>query len=98
MDQDKAIAQALDPATLTRLPGSRVVDVRWHHYVDHLGIPSLRVWGILDEALPEAEVGYRAVEPVARAIHDRLRAAGVDLYPYLRYAKQSELDELGVKA
>jgi hypothetical protein len=93
MDQDKAIAQALDPEMLTRLPGARVAAVRWHHSVDYHGIPSPRVWVILDETLTDAEIGYRIVEPVVRAIRDRRRAAGVDLYPCLRCAKQSELDE-----
>jgi hypothetical protein len=94
MDQDKAIAKALDPEALKHVPGARIVDVKWRHYVDHLGEPSLEVWVILDETITDEELLSGVVTPVERAIFDRLEEASVTLFPYLRYAKQSELDEL----
>ena len=51
---------------------------------------------ILDESLTDEELVYANVQPAEDAIRDGLRASGVKLYPYFKYAKQSELEELGV--
>jgi hypothetical protein len=95
MTQDEVIAKVLDPKALKRLPKSPVADVRWYPHTNRMGEPSLMVWVILKESLPDEEINYALVEPVVRAIRDGLLAAGVQLFPYLRYAKQSELDEIG---
>ncbi len=97
MTQDETIAQVLDPETLKHVPGARITDVKWRHYVDHLGVPSLRVYVILEESITDEELVWPTIEPVERAIRDGLLKARIDLFPYIEYAKQSELDELGVK-
>lgn len=95
MTQDEVIAKVLDPKALKRLPKSPVADVRWYPHTNWMGEESLMVWVILKESLPDEEIRYATVEPVDRAIRDGLLAAGVKLFPYLRHAKQSELDEIG---
>src|SRR5207248_1965512 len=95
MTQDEVIAKVLDPKKLKRLPNSPVVDVRWRPYVNWMGEDALQVWVILKESVSDEELLSGIVQPVRRAIHDGLLAAGVKLFPYIRYAKQSELDELG---
>jgi hypothetical protein len=97
MTQEEVIAKVLDPKALKRLSKSPVADVRWYHYVDSLGEDALQVWVILNESLTDADMRYATVEPVERAIHDGLLAAGVRLFPYIRFAKQSDLDQLGLQ-
>ncbi len=96
MTRDETIAQVLDPETLKHVPGARITDVRWSHYVDHQGIPSLRVWVILEESITDADLAAPSIRLVKQAIRDGLLRAGIDLFAYIRYAKQSELDEAGV--
>jgi hypothetical protein len=95
MTQEEVIAKVLDPKKLKRLPNSPVADIRWYPYVDTLGVDSLRVWVILKESVTLEQIQAGVFWPVRNAIHDGLLAAGVKLHPYIRYAKQSELDELG---
>jgi hypothetical protein len=97
MTQEDVIAKVLDPKKLRRLPNSPVADVRWHPYVDTLGVDSLRVWVILKESVTDEQLLSGIVRPVTKAIRDGLLDAGVKLHPYIRYARQSELDELGMK-
>ncbi len=97
MTQEEVIAKVLDPKKLKRLPNSPVVDVRWHDYVDWEGVPALRVWVIIKESITDEEILSGIVRPVRRVIRDGLLAAGVKLFPYINFAKQSELDELGMK-
>ncbi len=95
--QDEAIAKVLDPKALRRLPNSPVADVRWYPYVDSMGEEALRVGVILKESLTEKDMISPTVEPIERAIRDGLLAAGEKRFPYINYAKQSELNELGMK-
>ncbi len=48
---------------------------------------------ILDERVNPAKVGGQDVSDLKRAIRDRIRGLGVELWPYIQIVKQSELDE-----
>ncbi len=78
----------------SKLPRNpKVVDVRVEDYVDTDGEDALRVWVILDEKVKVEKLDGDDITAVKRTIHDRIRELGVELWPYIRMAKQSELDE-----
>jgi hypothetical protein len=95
MAVDQKIIDALKLSDLRpRLPENpRVVDIRVEDYVDTDGEDALRVWVILDEGVEVEKLNGRGLTDLTMAIHDRLRELGVELWPYVRMAKQSELDE-----
>lgn len=97
MTQEQVAAKVLNLKALKLPPEARVVNIRWHPYVDHTGEDSLKVYVILDESTTAETHGWDAVKPVDRAIRDSLLAAGVQLFPYLHFVKQSELDAAGVE-
>lgn len=72
----------------------KVVDIRVEDYVDTDGEDALRVRVILDESVDVEKVDGDDIMAVKRTIHDRIRGLGVELWPYIRMAKQSELDEV----
>ncbi len=96
MTQEEVIDKVLAPEALRRLPNSPVVDVRWHPYVDTMGEDALEVMVVLDDSLTDKDLKWERVAPVNRAIRDGLLAAGVRLFPYIRWARQTELDDLGI--
>jgi hypothetical protein len=84
--RDEIIASVLDPEAFKRLPGARISDLRWEHYVDHLGVPSLRVWVLFTESIHRRPTHDR-VAPILSAIHDGLIEARIDLFPYVRFGR-----------
>ena len=97
MTEKESLATALTPEILQELTGMPVVDVKWRYHNNWLGERSLRIWVILDESTTTNPPGWPALKPINDAIHDRLDAAGVDLFPYASYGTMSELQEAGVK-
>ncbi len=95
MAVDQRVVDALKLSDLKpRLPRNpKVVDVRVEDYVDSDGEDALRVWVILDEKVIVEKVRGEDVGNLKSAIRDRIRELGVELWPYIRLAKQSELDE-----
>ncbi len=95
MAVDPKIVDALKLSDLKpKLPRNpRVVDIRVEDYVDTDGEDALRVTVILDERVNPAKVGGQDVSDLKRAIRDRIRGLGVELWPYIQIVKQSELDE-----
>jgi hypothetical protein len=95
MPVDQKIVDALklsDPKPkLPRNP--RVVDIRVEDDVETDGEDALLVWVILDEKVKPEKINGQDVADLKRAIHDRIRELGVELWPYIRLVKQSELDE-----
>ncbi len=91
----KSIKRVLDWKTLKlpRIP--KVVDVQIEVIEDSTGDTALDVTVILAENTPDDDRGWNKAEPIEQAIHDRLRkrlsAKGLDLWPYFRFVKQSEL-------
>jgi hypothetical protein len=90
---DQKIREALRLETLKLPPNPKVVEVRVEDYVDTSGEDALRVTVILDEQVDVEKVTGREVINLKTAIRDRVREQGVELWPYIWLAKQSELDE-----
>jgi hypothetical protein len=98
MAVDQMIQRIQDALKLSdlksKLPRNpKVVDVRVEDYVDSDGDDALRVWVILDEKVKVEKLDGDDITAVKRTIHDRIRELGVELWPYIRMTKQSELDE-----
>ena len=89
------IQDALKPSKMrSKLPRNpKVVDIRVEDYVDTDGEDALRVTVIIDEDVDVEKVDGDDVTAVRRAIHDRVRDLGVELWPYIQFAKRSELEE-----
>ncbi len=93
MPVDQKIQEALRLETLKLPSNPKVVEVRVEDYVDTSGEDALRVTVILDEQVEVEKVTGREVINLKTAIRDRLRKQGVELWPYISLAKQSELDK-----
>jgi hypothetical protein len=96
MPVDQKIRDSLRLSDLkSELPvNPRIVDIRVEDYVDTDGEDALRVTVILDEGVQVENVKAEDTIALKSAIRQRIREQGVDLWPYIRLAKQSELDEL----
>jgi hypothetical protein len=75
-------------------PNPRVVDIRVEDYVDTDGEDALRVTVVLDEDVEVEKLRAEDTTRLKTLIHDLLRAQRVELWPYIQFAKQSELDQL----
>jgi len=93
MPVDQKIREALRLEKLKLPRAIPVVDVRVEDYVDTSGEDALRISVILDEQLEVEKVTGRDVSDLKTAIRNQIRGLGVDLWPYIFLAKQSELDE-----
>ena len=77
----------------TKLPKNpRVVDIRVEEYVDTSGEDALRVTVILDEDVEVEKLRGEDIRAMTREIRKRVREQGIELWPYIQFAKQSELD------
>jgi hypothetical protein len=63
-------------------------------YVDWTGDPALRVQVILPEETEVEKISGDEVSELRSAIHESLRSRGVTLWPYVFFAKRSELTEV----
>lgn len=70
----------------------RIERVEVSPYVDHTGADALRVVVVIPETLKLAQRKWEMIKPVYRAIHDTIEGEGIDLYPYVRFLKPSELN------
>jgi hypothetical protein len=95
MAVDQKILDVLKLSELkSKLPRDpRVVDIRVEEYVDTDGEDALRVTVILDESVKVEKLKGEDITALTSAIRQRLRDQGVKLWPYIWFAKQSELDE-----
>ena len=98
MAVDQMIQRVQDALKLSKMRSKlprdpKVVDIRVEDYVDTDGEDALRVWVILDESVDVENVSGDDVMAVKRKIHDRILDLGVELWPYIHMAKQSEFDE-----
>ena len=96
MPVDQKILDALKLSELkSKLPRNpKIVDIRVEDYVDTDGEDALRVWVILDESVKVEKLKGADISAWDFAIHQRIRDQGVTLWPYIHFAKQSELDEV----
>ena len=88
----KKINRLLDPKRLLP-PGSRVLKIEAQNYVDSLGEDSLRIDVLLDDSITDDEIAQNRLRPIDDAITGALRKAGVQLFPYIFWARESELAE-----
>jgi hypothetical protein len=95
MPVDQKILDALNLNELkSKLPRNpKIVDIRVEDYVDTDGEDALRVWVILDESVKVEKLKGEDINAWESAIRRRIRDQCTDLWPYIWYAKQSELDE-----
>jgi hypothetical protein len=91
---DQKIRDALKLSKLkTKLPKNpRVVDIRVEEYVDTSGEDALRVTVVLDENVEVEKLKAEDLTAMAREIRARVRDQGFELWPYVQFIKQSELD------
>ncbi len=95
MAVDQKILNVLKLSKLkSKLPKNpKVVNIRVEEYVDTSGEDALRIWVILDESVDIEKFRGEDISALKSAIRDRVFELGVDLWPYIYIAKQSELDE-----
>ncbi len=95
MAVDQKILDVLKLSELkSKLPRNpKVVDIRVEEYVDTDGEDALRVTVILDESVKVEKLKGDDITEVKSAIRQAIRDQGVSLWPYIWFAKQSELDE-----
>jgi hypothetical protein len=96
MPVDQRIRDSLKLSELKpKLPQNpRVVDIRVKDYVDTDGEDALRVTVILDERVNIERFKGEDITALKTAIRQQIREQGVELWPYIRLAKQSEIDKL----
>ena len=93
----EAAKKLLDPKKLSLPEKPEVVDLRVRPYEDHLGYDALEIWVILAEGTTRADRNVRNLDVIRRAIRDTLLAAGIEEFPYIHMATQSELQEVGLE-
>jgi len=85
--------QALELKKLNLPPTIGVSRVEVEDYTDATGDDALRVLVVLDEDVEVDKVTGQEALKLTSAIHDSLQAHGIRLFPYIFFAKQSELDD-----
>lgn len=76
----------------SKLPKTpRVTAIEVEPYKDHMGEESLRVLVVLGKETKDRQRAWTRLEPIDQVIREALNAAGVALFPYVRYFKRSEL-------
>jgi hypothetical protein len=70
----------------------RVVDIGVEEYVDTSGEDALRVTVVLDEGVDVEKLRAEDITGMIGEIRARVRDQGVELWPYIQFVKQSELD------
>lgn len=93
MTRDEIINECLDLEAVRAIPGANVVGLSWRHYSDWQRIPSLQVRLILDESLTDCQVEDLPMMEIVDLFLQRLLKAGIELFPFVQVAKQSELTE-----
>lgn len=93
MPVDEKTRQALDLKKLRLPSGLAVTSVDVEDYTDWTGDPSLRVNVLLDESVDVEKVGGQAIGDFTRSIRDSLKRHGITVFPYIFFAKPSELQD-----
>lgn len=96
MIEQQTIDEILDPKSLPLPKEPEVVEIRYEPYVDHLGDDALWIRVIFAEGTP-IECDPSALKKINFAIADALLEAGIELFPYIRYATRAELEEAGIE-
>ena len=98
MAVDQMIQKIQDALKLSKLKSKlprnpKVVDIRVEDYVDTDKEDALRVTVVIAEDVDVEKIDGDDIMAMKSTIHDRIRELGVELWPYIFVAKQSELDE-----
>ena len=94
MAVDSRVIAALDPSRLDLPATPRVVRLTVEDYVDSTGADALLIWAVLsDDTTDEQLMNGPAIMKLKHAVSSAVRAAGVQLFPYVRIATESELAE-----
>lgn len=89
----RELKKALNLRTLKLPPSIPVTRLEVEDYTDWDGEPAIRVLAVLDESVDVEKVSGAAAGDFKDAIHDSLRKHGITLFPYVFFAKPSELAE-----
>jgi hypothetical protein len=82
---------AFDLMNLPIPPGMRILKIEAEDYTDWTGDPALRVNVLLDESTDIERITGAQVGAFTDAIFDNLLERGIKLFPYVFFAKPSEL-------
>ena len=82
----------IEPGALALPEQPEVVDVRIA-YEDPVLDDMVLVWVIVPDETPESQLIWPAVEPIEEKIRGFFRDRGMDLFPMVRFRRQSELDD-----
>ncbi len=70
-----------------------MIRVEVEDYTDWDGAPALRMLVVLDESVDPEKVSGEAAGQLKSVIRKSLRKHGIELFPYIFFAKPSELAE-----
>lgn len=87
------IGDALDLKSLPVPPGMQILKIDAEDYNDWDGDPALRISVLIDDSTDVEKVTGAAVGDFKGAIHDNLLKNGITLFPYIFFAKPSEIAE-----
>jgi hypothetical protein len=87
------LRDALDLKNLPVPPGMRILKIDAQDYTDWDGDPALRIDVLIDDSTEVEKISGAAVGDFKGAIMDNLQKIGITLFPYVFFAKPSELAE-----
>lgn len=85
-----------DALDLKRLPvpsAMHILKIDAEDYTDWDGDPALRVSVLLDESTDVEKITGSEISKFKLAVYDNLLKSGINLFPYVSFAKPSELVE-----
>ncbi|MEX2171414.1 MAG: hypothetical protein WD851_18995 [Pirellulales bacterium] len=84
----------LDLKKLRLPPRPVIVDVEVEDYADWEGIDALRIQLILSEDTTDVDLTGESGLAIKAALRDALLSQGIEEFPYMSFAKRSELEEI----
>lgn len=85
--------KVLDLKKLELPKSPRIVGLEVENYVDWAGDDSLRVYLIISDDATDEEIVGTGLRQFTRSIHERLLAAGIERFPYVRLRTETERRE-----
>lgn len=96
--ESQTIDEALRLEELTLPESPKVVRLVWEPYEDWQGEAALRVWVLLSDATEDDEITGGAVSAIKSEIWRTIHDAGVDLFVYVRFARETEYETIVKRA
>lgn len=90
---DDRVRDALDMKKLDLPATLPIVAIEVEDFADWQGNDALRVWVILSDDVKDEQLTGEAAIQTKFAIHDNLLARGVQLFPYVTFATETERTE-----